>query len=690
MTTVQEIPESIAKSGFKIKRSPSGLFGRSNEVNILKTCFQRMMKTNSNNNVSFRSKLEVSSFYTSETHKELVFIRGVSGTGKSTLSRCIRSEVDASENGLFVEGKFDLMTSNEPYSGVANAFGTICRHLQASKKESIAAVGRMISNELQDEVHTLLPLIPELKGILDTHSTPRRQAARNHGKGGLEYGQDRWKYAFRLLSRALNAAYSPLVLVLDDLQWSDVSSLQVIDYLISDLQNPNKLMIIGCYRSEEVMDHGILLSSIQSLELRQGKYAYNMTEIELDSCQVDHVNEMIMSMMSIDDKEETQELAEICYRRTVGNPFFIQQFMTMLENDGLVKYDDDARKWTWNLDQIERQTKYTYTVVELLQGRMKKLPQDVQLLLQYAACLGTSFTLSTIELVWKEHGASPKSKNSDLTSLLKVLQHDQFLEEYEDDCFRFVHDKVQEAAISLTEDVNASFKFKIGKTLLSALDEERLEDELFDVVDLINRGNVATRPELAALNLRAANKAFSQSALQSAAKYVEYGAALLPRDHWKSHRDLTLQLFTLGAETEIALGNSRAAAGYCNAVLQHEDCTVMEKLPIHFAVISKLSGGDAQLKQKALDMTLDVLKELGYPVLKSKTMLSAQTVVSLVKTVKATKKRIASKTLGSSLGSMTDPRHDAIMHLLQRVATLSYHLEIILLNALANCHLVNM
>lgn len=685
-------PQHQSAETEKLDTTSLELYGRDEEISVLRLSFRRMMKTKHGSIVD--SKLATHRFTASGSHKELVFIQGTSGVGKSSLAKSIRQVVDELENGLYVEGKFDLMISNEPYSGVAKAFGTICQKLLSSKKESIAAVGRMIANELHHEMEILFPLIPELKTIVDNYSSLVRHPTHSTNHGSLEDGQKRWKYAFRLLSEVLNAAYSPMVLVFDDLHWADASSLQVIDYLVTDQQNTNQLMIIGCYRSEEGAGGAphTLLNTIHELEEKQEKYSFHVTEIELQNSQEETVNEMLMVMMSIKDEKETEELAEICYRHTSGNPFFVLQFMRMLENESLLSYDRELQKWIWSIYQIEKQIRHTSGVVDLLQGRMKKMSQDLQLLLQFAACLGTSFTLSTVDIIWKDHQIDHGNKASNTASMLKIIQDEMFIENCGNNEFRWVHDRVQEAAMSLTGNVaaSASFKCKVGKALLSALGEEQLEDELFDVVDLINRGNVATRPELAALNLRAATKAKSLSAFESASKYVEFGAAMLPRDHWTFHRELTLDLYTLGAETEIALGNNGAAAAYCNAVFQRDDCSVMEKMPFRLAVIRKLSGGDADLKNKALRMCFDTLRDLDYKFCWGKWLLPLQAIISLRSMMKALKKRFGTKNLAASLGEMTDPRHLAIVQLLERISYLSYSLELIFASAVGNCHIVDM
>ncbi|CAJ1956433.1 unnamed protein product [Cylindrotheca closterium] len=677
---------------FDIKTTSRGLFGRENEVLTLRSCYERMMSAHNDQSdgvtLDYYAKLAADSFVTSTVPKELVYIIGTSGVGKSSLAFSIKGDVEASENGLFVEGKFDLLQSNEPYTGIAKAFGMICLELLSSSKESVISVGKMLATELQDEVQTLLPLIPELKAIVDEHTSKAASRSKVSIQMGniTEHCQERWKHAFRLLSRALNAAFSPIVLMLDDLQWADESSLEVIDYLVSDLQNPNRLMILGCYRSEEVFDRRILLDSISKLKEKQTKYAFKVTEMKLNPCELDHVNKLIMALMTIEDEKQTQDLAKIVYKRTLGNPFFVLQFMSLLESEALLRYDESGTKWSWDVNEIKQRTNFISDVVELLQGRMKKLTKDIQLLLQYAACLGTSFKLSTIDIIWKEHGTN----RSDLSTLIEVMQYEQLIEDHGEQGHKWIHDKVQEAAISLSDKVNESFKFQIGRTLVSALDEDQLEEELFDVVDLLNQGNVATRPELAALNLRAAEKARSISAFRSAVQYTEHGISMLPRDCWTSHREMTLNLFTLGAEMELALGNSTTAERYCDAVFQRNDCSVMEKFPARLALIKKLSGGDADMKRKGMYMCLEALEELGHPLVWRKGTVPLQAVTSLVRTVKATKKWLAKKDKDSLPAEMTDPRHLAIMQLLVRIGYIAYHIEQIFFLVIANCQLVKM
>lgn len=89
------------------------LFGREKEVETLKSCFHRLVNTGPKDIVTEGDVTSSESFLQSEIDKELVFVSGHSGVGKSSLCRSIQEDVNKLDNGLFVEGKFDLITSNE-------------------------------------------------------------------------------------------------------------------------------------------------------------------------------------------------------------------------------------------------------------------------------------------------------------------------------------------------------------------------------------------------------------------------------------------------------------------------------------------------------------------------------------------------------------------------------------------------
>eukprot|EP00980_Cylindrotheca_fusiformis_P023735 scaffold10881_cov138-Cylindrotheca_fusiformis.AAC.3 len=395
--------------------------------------------------------------------------------------------------------------------------------------------------------------------------------------------------------------------------------------------------------------------------------------------------------MSIDDAEETRGLAELCLKRTLGNPFFLTEFMIMLQDEGLISYDLFALKWIWDEKKIADATMSTANVVELLQARIRKLPERVQLMLQYAACLGSSFSIATLRLIWQKHPVLGTDKSSlSVDDMIATVVRGSFIESCGDQQYRFVHDKVQEAVLSCDEEANALFQFRIGTVLYYALNDKELENTLFDIVDLINKGNRSKRLEFVTLNLRAGEKALSISAFHSASKYAISGINLLPAaEKWASHRALSLRLYTVATEAELALGHFDEAETYSNEVLDRGDCTTMEKLPLAMAKARKLSNVDLKYNQ-SIDLTLELLKELGCKLVWNRSTAKVQAIVTFLKTIKMAKKAPDPSRIVESLGVMTEPAHQAMVKLIARLCYACYNGDNMPLFVLGICKTVEM
>ncbi|CAJ1941652.1 unnamed protein product, partial [Cylindrotheca closterium] len=496
------------------------LIGREKEVSTLKTCFSRMIETSSNEKNN-----------TFESRKELVLVAGKSGSGKTAVTRTLEKEVLKHTKGIFVQGKFDMNTSSEPYSGICRAFGSLCLKIKEAPAEVLCTVQACINEQLGNDVDLLLHLIPELGDLISV--TANDSAVKDLGADEIESKVERLRFAFRVLMRAFSSAASPIVLFLDDLQWSEVSSLQVLDFLMTDAQNENPLMIIGCYRSDEVDENSLLHNKIVALQEMTDKYKFHLTEIKVGHFGINEIDEIIATTLPNPSMDATLDLAAICLKRTLGNPFFVLEFLKMLHQEGLLQCDNNSNSWTWDVDKIDGATMSTANVVAMLHDQMTKLPHQVQALLQCAAYIGSTFTESTINLVWTTYGRRLVESKLELTAaLLHFILKEQILEKADNNTFRWVHDKLQEAALSLTGKRRESFQLDIGRTLYYGLDKQQVEVELFTIVDLINNGNVLRLTEFASANLRAAEKARDLSAFQSAAEYAAHGIGLLKNDKW--------------------------------------------------------------------------------------------------------------------------------------------------------------
>mmetsp|Transcript_24272 Transcript_24272/g.59418 ORF Transcript_24272/g.59418 Transcript_24272/m.59418 type:complete len:610 (+) Transcript_24272:2715-4544(+) len=214
------------------------------------------------------------------------------------------------------------------------------------------------------------------------------------------------------------------------------------------------------------------------------------------------------------------------------------------------------------------------------------------------------------------------------------------------------------------------------------------KEQLFDVVDLINKGNVTKKVELARLNLRAAKKARRISAFQSAGNYCANGIKLLPSDLWTDeHRELTLDLYTAGAEMEWAIGHADKVEEYVAAVLGREECTPIEVVPVKM-ILAKLRAATQMRFNDAIDLSLDVLKEMGYKLIWSQRLVGIQAIKLAMQTIKNFKK--LPREHFDSLRVMNDPKQRAIATLVSRVQYSAFHAKRILLNILCTCRLVEL
>ncbi|KAL3945087.1 MAG: hypothetical protein SGBAC_000816 [Bacillariaceae sp.] len=717
----------------KLHYDDVGVVGREKELGVLKACLKRLILLSQSfafSSVSFsdftESMLEEEE-EDSKNHyifKEMIWIKGYSGAGKSTLVKSLEKAVTNNPRAIMVHGKFDVKGSDQPYSGILEAFGQIFQKLagpterrnsrvslrtsviRRSKGEANLRAGKGISRkdmetmrqeiadglrmELGDELQVLIKMIPFLDAVVSrnnrrtpvapsssmsltstTHEDENSETNHDDLNDGFGAGQERIKFAFRILMRVVSSYFSPLVLVLDDLQWSDVASLEVLDYLISDKHNSNAIMVIGSYRSNEVDDTHILTHIKKGLNKKMVKCQFHMTNIEVGNFFPTDVNRVIMKLLGIDDPKLTRGLAEICHKRTLGNPYFVVEFITMLKDEGLLEYNLGLLKWIWDEKTIESATVSSDNVVDLLQGRMIKLAPDHLLTLQYAACLGASFDREALALIWSKHSgisfADLAAAGVDvLGEILHYLVHHKYIEKLDEFCFRWVHDKVQEAALSLIGSAKPKFQFEIGCILYNNLEEEELEESLFTVVDLINSMEVNRRPDFASLNLRAAAKAKDISAFSSAAMYVSHGTMYLPHDKWRCHRQLALKLHTLGTEMELAIGNVESMQEYYQEVMMQNDCTMVEKLPLYVSILHKLSSIDLHYKE-SIDFNLEILQQFDCDLIWkwNPQTIKAQAIQKVVATRKMLKK--LSNEFHERQPAMTNPKKKAIMLLLSKL-----------------------
>jgi predicted ATPase len=641
----------------KLRVSSLGLHGRENEMATLNKCLDSVMQSND------------------DQIRQLVLISGYSGTGKTALASTLKLRVKR-QKGAFIRGKFDVYRQDEPYTGIAAACRELCGEMLLLRDTpSSEALFQEIRSKIVDQLGTELPLltnvIPHLHEIVG--ESEGVEGTKMEHQGGHVEAKSRFNYAFRRFLRVMSSYFMPLVMLLDDLQWADLASLELLGVLIADRNNPN-LMVIGCYRSNEVNDTHILTRVLRDLQDKNGQDGFGITEITVGSLEIPDTHRMLMDLLSADDSR-TLSLAQICHKKTDGNAFFFIHFLSSLLDQHLLSFNLGTFKWNWDALEIESQMLATENVVDLMRDKMDELPDPVIQGLQLAACLGSTFDEKTLGLVWDEIQRGKDDIKEDIEHLLNVSVEEGLLEEVDSasGSYRWVHDKIQEAAFSLVGDNELTrLRSQVGDILVSQLGERELDGAIFVVVNLLNEGSVtsegAKRLKLAEINLQAARKATEFAAFESAAKYTAKGIEMLPSNHWQDNFELALELYSTAAEAEGYIGDVEQIEAHCSEVLDQSKCSFSEKVRVYNVLMESIANRDRM--SEAVDLCLDVLKQSGCKFPNKSIPIALSTVAGVVR-IKATLKSRTTEEI-SKIPLMTDARRIENMKLLDKLATYCY------------------
>ena len=327
---------------------PERLYGRAHEVANLLAVFDRVITTGA---------------------PELVLLSGYSGIGKSSVVNELH-KVLVAPRGLFASAKFGQHKNETPYETLAQAVKSLIRPLLGKSEAQLAPWRDSLREALGPNGQLIVDLVPELKLIIGDQQPVRELPPQD--------AQQRFQLVLRRLIGVFARPEHPLALFLDDLQWLDAVTLDLLEDLLtrSDLQH---LMLIGAYRDNEVTAANPLLRKLEAIKTAGGK----VTEIRLAPLEREHLVELIADTLRC-DQERAAPLAQLVHEKTGGNPFFANQFMSSLAEEGMLIFDHDAARWSWDLDRIHAKG-YTENVVELMVGKLTRLPASTRAALQQLA-----------------------------------------------------------------------------------------------------------------------------------------------------------------------------------------------------------------------------------------------------------------------------------------------------------------
>ena len=504
------------------------IFGRDGELDILMDVFERV----------------------SNGSNEIILVAGQAGIGKSSLIQEVYKPITA-KRGYFISGKYDPFRKNVPYSAMIQAIQRLIRQILSEDDKRVREWREMISEALGTNGRIITEEIPEVEHLIGKQP--------DVAVLDPEEAQNRFNLVMKNFMKVFSTREHPIAIFLDDMQWADAGSLQLIKTLISD-PDLHCLMLIGAYRDNEVNPADPLMITMQEIQ----KSGIMVDTLLLPPLDVDNVNALTAGFLR-SRVEETLPLAHLVHEKTAGNPFFVNQFLKILYDEHMIRLDPFTG-WQWDMAGISLM-QVTDNVVDLVMKKIIGLSPHAARVLQICACVGNSIDL---ELLTHIVGQSIEETLDDLSEAISAGLLSQA-----DSGYVFQHDRIREAATSLIpKKQQMELHHRIGSVILANTAANELRDNIFYIVNHLNQGvecisSATERINLAQLNLIAGEKAKNSTAYDSAVMYLRAGVELLTDDSWQEEYELTYGLYRELMQCEYLNLNYQESERFFSMLIEH-------------------------------------------------------------------------------------------------------------------------
>ena len=684
---------------------PEVLYGREREVAALLAAFDRVAtvdatanETSSNTATSQSEQQQTPGSY---SQSELILVAGYSGVGKTAVINEVHKPI-ARQRGYFIKGKFDQFQRNIPFSAFVQAFRELMGQLLAESDRQLARWKSLILEALGANGQVMIDVIPELEAILGPQPAVPTLSS--------NASQNRFNRLFQKFIQVFTQPEHPLVIFLDDLQWADAASLQVMT-LTLNAENTGHLLMLGAYRDNEVSPSHPLILTLDNI----GKAGTPIQTLTLQPLQIRDLNQLVSDTLRC-SRELAEPLTELVYRKTQGNPFFATQFLKGLYDEGFITFVPPAlsqagaasnaspatrtygKQGGWQCDiATVRDISLTDDVVEFMARQLKMLPSSTQTILMLAACIGNQFDLATLAVVCER---SPADVADDLWEALRkevIVPINETYKFYQDSSettpnvattldhhpltvqYKFLHDRVQQAAYSLIADADKRFThLKIGRLLLQSIPHEEQQSRIFEITNQLNFGidlvdQIQEKVQLAQLNLMAGRKAKQSTAYEGALTYFSTGLQIINEQTegndaaqpWQTHYDLALALHNESAATYFVSGQFAAMDQHLTTILNQAKTLLDKTIAYEIQIQSYLVRG--QLK-KAIQTAIQVAQFLGINI--AQTISDVSTWIETTKTQVVLRGRQPSSLL--HLPKISNERIDAAIRILSNANSAAY------------------
>ena len=382
-----------------------------------------------------------------------ILVGGHAGVGKTALIQQILRPVSLNQ-GRFVSGKCEQFQRDRPLLAPARALAQACRMLLSDPVERLESRRRQILAGLGRDASALFELLPDLERLLGAQPDVP-------SLGPIEIEQ-RLRTLLLALLRQIAGPEHPLVLFLDDLQWADRPTLDLIEAVLEAPPIPG-LLLIGAYRDHEIDARHPLEPRLQRWQL-----APRTQTLSLSNLPPETLTHLLADMLRT-PVDAIQPLAARIHDRSGGNPLFALELVNALHRAGVLRLNPARGGWIWNDGEPPPQA-VGLNLVEFLVSGLAELPDQTTEILFVAACLGSGFSVGRLALV------TAQSPNALLESLAPALARGVLIAATPPDPgtadskveLRFAHDRLQQAAYRLRDAAEQAHRHRRIATCLDA------------------------------------------------------------------------------------------------------------------------------------------------------------------------------------------------------------------------------
>ena len=579
-------------------------------------------------------------------------------------------------------GKYDELSGGDPFSAIVEAYNMFTQTLlQEEDPNELQRIQTLINDTLGEEANVLATVIPNLQKVIKNNnkshkatSTPSSSSSSSQNSKtdnedssdtlrnsdaddytntnnnltvndtthtrsidivnntnnnasthtrSKENAWNRLKYIFQIFCNVISTKERPAIMFLDDLQWCDTESLQLIETLLTD-KDLQYFMFVGSYRSDEMQDDDELITRLKTIDQTQ-----SVQYIELTNFTLNELNDFVAHALKIerddvDEMERIMTLTQVVHDKTSGNVLHAIQVLEELQRKGILYFSRMTFIWEWNIDETTNlDDLLSDDVIAAITSKILNAPELLQQVLIHAAYTRSTVDIHTIRQLLKLDGKYNEEELDDkLVNILDKAVVDGFLTNtIGSQCYSFAHDRIQQASYGLIPSGRTRDEFRqtMGHRLYEIGSSEAGEDwMLFAAVDHLNATAYTNRKQqedpmfLTRINVEAGERAASVFSFEIASKFLGLGMQSFRQnvnDPWMDQYDMALNLYQATVDVELCQGNFDHGYQLGCQVLQNAR-TLEDKLPTQVSLVKAL--GRHKKNEDSFNMGTQALQTLGH------------------------------------------------------------------------------